>query len=112
MVPCDPDLPPSRYSGGGGCGAAAEGRLKMRNRQITIACLRSSLTAMALLVAAATPMFAETAAERLSESALVLKEVMEAPDKGIPTDLLAKAHCVVVVPGLKKAGLVVGGKYG
>lgn len=84
----------------------------MRNQQITSACLRRSLTAMALLVAAATPIFAETAAERLAESALVLKEVMEAPDKGIPTDLLAKAHCVVVVPGLKKAGLIVGGKYG
>ena len=58
------------------------------------------------------PAGAETAAARLAESALVLKEVMEAPDKGIPSDLLAKAHCVVIVPGLKKAGLVVGGKYG
>jgi lipid-binding SYLF domain-containing protein len=58
------------------------------------------------------PIFADTVAERLAESALVLKEVMEAPDKGIPSDLLAKSHCVVIVPGLKKAGLVIGGKYG
>lgn len=58
------------------------------------------------------PAHAETAAERLAESATILKEIMSAPDKGIPTDLLKKAHCVVIVPGLKKAGLIVGGKYG
>lgn len=58
------------------------------------------------------PAYAETAAERLAESTTVLKEIMSAPDKGIPTDLLKKAHCVVIVPGLKKAGLIVGGKYG
>ena len=58
------------------------------------------------------PAHAETAAERLAESTTILREIMSAPDKGIPTDLLKKAHCVVVVPGLKKAGLIVGGKYG
>ena len=54
----------------------------------------------------------DTAAERLNESALVLTEVMGAPDKGIPQDLLEKAECIVIVPGLKKAAFVVGGKYG
>ena len=49
---------------------------------------------------------------RLEESSLVLKEVMDAPDKGIPEDLLEKAHCVVIVPGMKKAAFIVGGKYG
>lgn len=60
----------------------------------------------------ASPIYADTAAERLAESAAVLKEVLDAPDKGIPADLLQKAYCVVVVPGVKKVGLVVGGKYG
>lgn len=64
------------------------------------------------LVAFGGPAQAETAAERLAESTTVLKEIMSAPDKGIPTDLLKKAHCVVIVPGLKKAGLIIGGKYG
>ena len=50
--------------------------------------------------------------KRLEESATVLKEVMDAPDKGIPEDLLEKAHCVVIVPGMKKAAFIVGGKYG
>lgn len=51
-------------------------------------------------------------AKRLDESAAVLSEIMAAPDKGIPLDMLGNAHCVVVVPGLKTAGFVIGGKYG
>jgi lipid-binding SYLF domain-containing protein len=37
---------------------------------------------------------------------------MGTPDKGIPQDLLEKAHCIVIVPGLKKGAFIVGGKYG
>jgi lipid-binding SYLF domain-containing protein len=37
---------------------------------------------------------------------------MGAPDKGIPQDLLAKAACVVVVPGVKKGAFIIGAKYG
>jgi SH3 domain-containing YSC84-like protein 1 len=51
-------------------------------------------------------------ANRLREASTVLSEVMAAPDKGIPQDLLAKAHCIVIVPALKTAAFVVGGKYG
>lgn len=51
-------------------------------------------------------------AKRLDEAAAVLSEVMSAPDKGIPLDLLEKAHCIVIVPGLKTAAFGVGGKYG
>jgi hypothetical protein len=40
--------------------------------------------------------------KRLQESATVFSEIMATPDKGIPQDLLAKAHCIVIVPGLKK----------
>jgi lipid-binding SYLF domain-containing protein len=50
--------------------------------------------------------------KRLNESAVVLSEVMATPDKGIPEDLLAKAHCIVIVPGVKTAAFVVGAKYG
>lgn len=74
--------------------------------------MKRTLSVMCLLAVAAVPIQADTAAERLAQSTLVLKEIMAAPDKGIPTDLLAKAKCVVIVPGLKKAGLVIGGKYG
>ena len=42
----------------------------------------------------------------------MLSEVMSAPDRGIPQDLLEKAHCIVIVPSLKTAAFVAGAKYG
>jgi SH3 domain-containing YSC84-like protein 1 len=51
-------------------------------------------------------------AKRLGEAASVFSEVMATPDKGIPQDLLEKAHCIVIVPGLKTGAFIVGGKYG
>lgn len=50
--------------------------------------------------------------ERLDDSASLLSEVMSAPDRSIPQDLLNKASCIVLVPGLKKGAFVVGAKYG
>jgi len=50
--------------------------------------------------------------ERLDDAASLFSEVMDAPDKAIPQDLLDKAACVILVPGLKKGAFVVGGKYG
>ena len=50
--------------------------------------------------------------KRLNDAATVLSEVMAAPDKGIPQDLLEQAHCIVIVPDLKTAAFLVGGKYG
>ena len=49
---------------------------------------------------------------RLDASAKVLDEIMAAGDKSIPADLLHKAHCVVVIPGMRKAGFVFSAKYG
>lgn len=51
-------------------------------------------------------------AKRLNDAAVVFSEIMATPDKGIPQDLLEKAHCIVIVPDLKTAAFVVGGKYG
>ena len=56
--------------------------------------------------------FAETAQKNLQDAANVFTEIMATPDKGIPQDLLSKAQCIIIVPGLKKAAFVVGGEYG
>lgn len=50
--------------------------------------------------------------ERLQDAADLFNDVMATPDRSIPQDLLNKASCVVLVPGLKKGAFVVGGKYG
>jgi SH3 domain-containing YSC84-like protein 1 len=50
--------------------------------------------------------------KRLRRATEVFQEMMKTPDKGIPQDLLDKSECIGVVPGLKKGGLGLGGKYG
>src|SRR5579872_7145864 len=54
----------------------------------------------------------ETSSARLADSAVAFREIMSAPDKGIPQELLEKAQCVVIVPGLKKGAFIFGGKFG
>ena len=67
------------------------------------------VTALAL-----TPLVAmdKESAKRLDESAVVFSEVMATPDKGIPQEMLENANCIVIVPNLKTAAFVFGGKYG
>lgn len=50
--------------------------------------------------------------ERLGDAETLFGEIMGAPDKAIPQDLLDKSACIVLVPGLKKGAFVIGGKYG
>lgn len=50
--------------------------------------------------------------ERLKRAATVFREAMDIPDKGIPQGLLDKAHCVAVIPGMKKGAFIFGAKYG
>jgi len=50
--------------------------------------------------------------DRLDASEDTLIDMMHASDHGIPHGLLVRARCVIIVPGMKKAGFVVGAKYG
>jgi SH3 domain-containing YSC84-like protein 1 len=69
-----------------------------------------------LLIAAValTPLLAKDKepAKRLNDAAAVFSEVMAAPDKGIPQEMLDHANCIVIVPDLKTGAFIVGGKYG
>ncbi len=81
------------------------------NRQL----MSVTTTLCAALMAAfgAAPLKAEESPrERLQAATEVFSEVMATPDKGIPQDLLEKAHCILIVPGMKKGAFIVGGKYG
>lgn len=73
------------------------------------------LLTLALTLALASSVLASEkskTAERLDDAASLFSEIMGAPDKSIPQDLLDKASCIVLVPDLKKGAFVVGGKYG
>src|SRR5215475_6948400 len=50
--------------------------------------------------------------ERLQDGQAVITQIMAAPDKGIPSGILAGATCVTVIPSYKKAAFVVGAQYG
>jgi lipid-binding SYLF domain-containing protein len=54
----------------------------------------------------------ETPDKRLQRSVETFRAIMAAPDRAIPIDLLDKALCVVIVPGVKKAAFLVGAEYG
>jgi lipid-binding SYLF domain-containing protein len=59
------------------------------------------------------PLLAQTETKkRLEAAAEVFKEIMDTRDKSIPQDLLDKSQCTVIVPGVKKAGFILAGKYG
>jgi lipid-binding SYLF domain-containing protein len=49
---------------------------------------------------------------RISESARALRDMMDAPDGSIPSDLFRRCRAVVIFPSVIKAGLGVGGQYG
>jgi lipid-binding SYLF domain-containing protein len=70
---------------------------------------------LAVAIAGSTAFAADRAIkveDRLDASAETLTDMMKASDKGVPQDLLDKAKCVVVVPGMKKAGFILGADYG
>ena len=70
------------------------------------------LTALMLTVSSGLLLADRETDERLQNAATAFQEIMAAPDKGIPGGVLDKAECVVVVPGMKKAGFIVGGSFG
>src|SRR5271169_5052273 len=54
----------------------------------------------------------EATNDRLDHAGTVLHEIMSAPDKGIPEEVLEHAKCIAVVPHLLKGGFVFGAENG
>src|ERR1700758_683572 len=50
--------------------------------------------------------------QRLENSRVIINEIMNTPDQGIPNSIMKQATCVAVVPGLKKGAFIFGGQYG
>ena len=71
-----------------------------------------SILAAATLCFASLQARAEEPSERVASAAKVFQELKADPNKGLPTNLLNQAVCVVILPSVKKAGLIVGAQYG
>jgi lipid-binding SYLF domain-containing protein len=54
----------------------------------------------------------EATVDRLDHAGAVLHEIMSAPDRGIPEEVLEHAKCVAVVPHMLKGGFVFGAENG
>ncbi len=78
--------------------------------------MRKLVTVLLVLLLAATYAIAEEnqtkELDRVQASQKVLREIMAAPDKGIPAEIMGAADCVAVVPSMLKGGFVFGGRYG
>ncbi|MEO8048783.1 MAG: lipid-binding SYLF domain-containing protein [Acidobacteriota bacterium] len=70
------------------------------------------LTMTACLFAAPSEKDRREAADRLKDATEVLASMTHAGDSDIPQDLLDKAQCTVIVPGLKKGAFIIGGQFG
>jgi lipid-binding SYLF domain-containing protein len=81
---------------------------KLMNRLI-------AFTAMILFVFFLTsiPLFAASKQEAKVEDAInVMDEIMAIPEKGIPPSLLRNAKGLAIIPGVIKAGFIIGGRGG
>jgi lipid-binding SYLF domain-containing protein len=68
---------------------------------------------LALLVAMpAVAQLEDKVADRFWESTKILEQTVNAPDGGIPQELLGRSECVAVIPAVKRAALGFGGRYG
>lgn len=69
-----------------------------------------------LMAGMAVPVFAVSARQqdinRLRNARFAFEDIMHAPDKGIPNELLESAKCVAIIPGEKRAAFIFGGRYG
>jgi lipid-binding SYLF domain-containing protein len=54
----------------------------------------------------------ENLQSRIDAAQAVIEQIMSAPDRSIPSDILQSATCVAVVPGMIKGAFVFGGQYG
>jgi SH3 domain-containing YSC84-like protein 1 len=72
--------------------------------------MNRTMVSVVLCLAAASPLFAQKKeAERLSNSATVLQELLAGD---LPKSILDKADCVVIFPSVKKVAVGIGGSYG
>jgi len=95
------------------------GRHTLRQWLLVIGALSKSISSGFLILYALTLFLASNVwarplelENRISESTRALKDMMDAPDGSIPSDLLRSSRAVVIFPSVIKAGLGVGGQYG
>jgi lipid-binding SYLF domain-containing protein len=73
---------------------------------------RLLLTGLALLLPAMAAHAEDPPLVRATNAVRVMNDIMQAPDKAIPQDLLRNARAIAVIPDMIKAGFIFGGRRG
>ncbi|MDE1894975.1 MAG: lipid-binding SYLF domain-containing protein [Xanthomonadaceae bacterium] len=79
---------------------------------IKISMHRLLLVGLSLLLPAMAVHAEDPPLVRASNAVRVLNQIMQAPDKAIPTDLLRDAKAIAVIPDVLKVGFIFGGRRG
>ncbi len=74
--------------------------------------MRNLILALLLLALPTAVLAQEKELQIVRDATEVMQEIQKIPEKGIPPAMLRGAHAVAVIPGMIKAGFIVGGKYG
>jgi lipid-binding SYLF domain-containing protein len=75
--------------------------------------MRPTLALIAALVFACSAAIAGAPQEkRANDSIAVLDKIMRIPEQSVPESMFDDAHAIAVIPGVVKAGFMVGGRYG
>jgi lipid-binding SYLF domain-containing protein len=89
-------------------------QLKNRQQFFNLVCM-ASITLAVLYLFMPVLTFAEQKGEheqqRVTESGQALDELINSKS-GIPTNLLNKSECVIILPSVKKGGFIIAGQYG
>jgi SH3 domain-containing YSC84-like protein 1 len=79
----------------------------MKNKKVFALLCAAGMTAVAFAASTVADLN-----DRLEKSRVIINEIMQTPDSGVPDSIMKQATCVAVVPSLKKAAFIVGGEYG
>jgi lipid-binding SYLF domain-containing protein len=55
---------------------------------------------------------AEKHLQTLRDARAAILDISQIPEQGVPSSLLHRAHAIAIIPGMIKAGFIVGGSYG
>lgn len=84
----------------------------MRRKAVTLTTALTGFLALAALPAPAAAHLSEKKQRKVDDAARVLGEFLRARDAEIPSELLAAARCVMVMPDVAKGAFGIGGRYG
>ncbi len=102
-APTNPQAPPDAFRRANSIGVPFRFR-----------CLASRLlfSLVAFALTGGSALAQDSAVKRLDSAAAILRDTLEAPDQGIPQDLLDHAECVGIFPSVFKGAFIIGARYG